>query len=90
MSDFGGDAQQLAAKERELLRMRENYESTMSKLKEQRVQIEESMRKGREESQATQMEVNRLKGQIANNKRMIEEQEAMKRRVKESVSELQY
>jgi hypothetical protein len=60
-------------KERELQKMRETHETTMVRLKDRRSGIEEAMRSLRDQAQQTQVEVNRFRGQMLNNKRVIEE-----------------
>ncbi len=45
----------------------------MAGLKEKRNAVEEAIRGLKEKSQQTQMEVNRLRGVMINNKRVIEE-----------------
>ena len=51
-------------KEQELLKMRENYESTLAKLREKQQAVDLMIKKQREEAQQTQLELTRLHNQM--------------------------
>lgn len=75
-------------KERELQKMRETHETTMVRLKDRRSGIEEAMRGLRDQAQQTQVEVNRLRGQMLNNKRVIEETAGTRNRLMQGIRDL--
>ena len=82
------DGQSIEEKERELQRMRETHETTMARLKERKTGIEEAIRGLRDQTQQTQVEVNRLRGQIINNKRVLEETSGTRTRLMQGIRDL--
>ena len=78
---LGEDARVLAERERELIRLKDNYEETMAKMREKRATMEGTIANLREEAGASMIEMNRLKSLIINNKRVMEEAEAARARL---------
>jgi hypothetical protein len=68
--------------------MKEGHETMMKGLKERRQGVEETIKGVREQVQQTQAEVTRLKGLMANNKRVIEETENAKGRMITQIRDL--
>jgi hypothetical protein len=60
----------------------------MVRLKDRRSGIEEAMRGLRDQAQQTQVEVNRLRGQMLNNKRVIEETAGTRNRLMQGIRDL--
>ena len=78
---LGEDARVLAERERELIRLKDNYEETMAKMREKRATMEGTIATLREEAGAAMIEMNRLKSLIITNKRVMEEAEAARARL---------
>ena len=85
---LGEDARVLAERERELIRLKDNYEETMAKMREKRATMEGTIATLREEAGAAMIEMNRLKSLIINNKRVMEEAEAARARLGAQITEL--
>jgi cell division protein FtsB len=51
----------MGQKERELLKMRENYEATMSKLREKKTSLEETIKGLRDQSQKNQLDITKMR-----------------------------
>jgi hypothetical protein len=82
------DVKVMAERERELIALKDNYEETMAKMRDKRGFVEANITRLREEAGTTQIEINRLKAMMANNKRVMEENEAASSRVHGQIRDL--
>ena len=82
------DVRLMAEREKELVKLKDNYEETMAKMKEKRNTMEVNIQRLREEAANTQIEINRLKSLIANNKRAMEETDAARARLIQQIRDL--
>lgn len=76
-----GDVKLLAERERELIKLKDNYEETMSRMREKRAAVEGNIGSLREEAGKAMIESNRLKSLIENNKRVMDETESARGRL---------
>ena len=82
------DVKVMAERERELIALKDNYEETMAKMRDKRIVVENNIIRLREEADATQIEINRLKAMMANNKRIMEENVTASSRVHGQIRDL--
>jgi hypothetical protein len=75
------DARLMAERERELIKLKDNYEETMARMRDKKVAVEANISKLRDEAGSSIIEINRLKSLIENNKRVMDETESARARL---------
>lgn len=75
------DARLMAERERELIKLKDNYEETMARMRDKKAAVEANISKLRDEAGSSIIEINRLKSLIENNKRVMDETESARARL---------
>jgi len=75
------DARLMAERERELIKLKDNYEETMARMRDKKAAIEANITQLRDEAGSSMIEINRLKSLIENNKRVMDETESARARL---------
>jgi hypothetical protein len=75
------DARLMAERERELIKLKDNYEETMARMRDKKAAVEANISKLRDEAGSSMIEINRLKSLIENNKRVMDETESARARL---------
>jgi cell division protein FtsB len=75
------DVRLLAERERELIKLKDNYEETMARMRDKRAAVEANIAKLRDEAGSSMIEINRLRSLIENNKRVMDETESARTRL---------
>ena len=75
------DVRLLAERERELIKLKDNYEETMARMRDKRAAVEANIAKLRDEAGSSMIEINRLRSLNENNKRVMDETESARTRL---------
>ncbi len=75
------DARLMAERERELIKLKDNYEETMARMRDKKITVEANITQLRDEAGSSMIEINRLKSLIDNNRRVMDETESARARL---------
>ncbi len=75
------DTRLMAERERELIKLKDNYEETMARMRDKKAAVEANITQLRDEAGISMIEINRLKSLIDNNKRVMDETESARARL---------
>jgi hypothetical protein len=66
----------MAKRERKLIKLKDNYEETIARMRDKRAAVEANITQLRDEAESSMIEINRPRSLIDNNKRVMDETES--------------